>query len=126
MLKISRKEELLMDNYYEAKKKNGFIIEDNYDSELTVSRKNEDTVFSLSQDGSVIYLNTFSRTIAPSMRVGYMVLPKKLLATFEQKLGFYACTVPLFEQYVLSELLDSGDFERHINRVRRQRRKIES
>lgn len=108
-----------------VKERGGYIIEDNYDSELTVSKKNEDTVFSLSDDGSVIYLNTFSRTIAPSMRVGYMVLPEKLLAEFEQKLGFYACTVPLFEQYVLSELLDSGDFERHINRVRRQRRKKE-
>ncbi len=103
----------------------GYIIEDNYDSELTVSRKNEDTVFSLSNHESVIYLNTFSRTIAPSMRVGYMVLPEKLLADFDRKLGFYACTVPLFEQYVLAELLDSGDFERHINRVRRQRRKMQ-
>ena len=108
------------------RQRNGFIIEDNYDSELTVSRKNEDTVFSLSSDGSVIYLNTFSRTVAPSIRVGYMVLPEKLLPDFEKKLGFYACTVPAFEQYVLAELLTSGDFERHINRIRRKRRKAQS
>ena len=101
----------------------GWIIEDNYDSELTVSRKNEDTVFSLSGDGRVIYLNTFSRTVAPSIRVGYMVLPERLLAAYREKLDFYSCTVPVFEQYVLTELLNSGDFERHINRVRRARRK---
>lgn len=106
-----------------AEKRGGYIIEDNYDSELTVSMKNEDTVFSMSKQGSVIYLNTFSETIAPSIRVGYMVLPEKLLADFEAKLGFYSCTVPLFEQYVLAELIGGGDFERHINRVRRKRRK---
>jgi GntR family transcriptional regulator/MocR family aminotransferase len=101
----------------------GWIIEDNYDSELTVSRKNEDTVFSLSAAGRVIYLNTFSRTVAPSLRVGYMVLPEQLLEVYRAKLDFYSCTVPVFEQYVLAELLNSGDFERHINRVRRARRK---
>lgn len=106
-----------------AQKQNGYIIEDNYDSELTVSTKNEDTVFSLEPHGSVIYLNTFSKTIAPSMRVGYMILPDRLLPAFETKLGFYSCTVPVFEQYVLAALLTNGDFERHINRVRRQRRK---
>jgi len=106
-----------------AKERQGFIIEDNYDSELTVSTKNEDTLFSMSENGSVIYLNTFSRTVAPSIRVGYAVLPELLLPSFESKLGFYSCTVPVFEQYVLAELIQSGTFERHINRVRRARRK---
>ena len=106
-----------------ADNRNGYIIEDNYDSELTVSKKNEDTVFSLANNNTVIYLNTFSQTIAPSMRIGYMVLPEILVEQFENKLGFYSCTVPVFEQYVLAELVRSGDFERHINRVRRERRK---
>ena len=106
-----------------AQRTNGYIIEDNFDSELTVSAKNEDPLFSLSADGRVIYLNTFSRTIAPSMRVGYLVLPETLLDTFEEKLGFYSCTVPVFEQYVLAQLISDGSFERHINRIRRQRRK---
>ena len=106
-----------------AQKRGGYIIEDNYDSELTVSKKNEDTVFSLADNDSVIYLNTFSQTIAPAMRVGYMVLPESLVEKFEHKLGFYSCTVPIFEQYVLAELMNNGDFERHINRVRRARRK---
>ncbi len=103
----------------------GFLIEDNYDSELTPSKKNEETLFSLDSLGRVIYLNTFSHTIAPSIRVGYMVLPEKMLADFETKLGFYSCTVPVFEQLVLADLLNSGDFERHINRVRRARRKTQ-
>ena len=106
-----------------AKKRDGYIIEDNYDSELTVSKKNVDTVFSLAGDCPVIYLNTFSETVAPSMRVGYMVLPEKMLSDFENGLGFYSCTVPVFEQYVLAELIGNGDFERHINRIRRARRK---
>lgn len=106
-----------------AKERNGFIIEDNYDSELTVSMKNEDTVFSLSDSASVIYLNTFSHTIARSIRVGYMVLSPSLAGEFEQKLGFYSCTVPVFEQYLIAELIKSGDFERHINRIRRKRRR---
>ena len=106
-----------------AKKRNGFIIEDNFDSELTVSTKNEDTVFSLCDTPCVIYLNTFSKTIAPSMRAGYMVLPESLLDDFEIKLGFYSCTLPVFEQLVLAELINNGDFERHINRTRRKRRK---
>lgn len=102
-----------------------YIIEDNYDSELTVSTKMEDSLFSLTDRDNVIYMNTFSKTIAPSLRTGYMILPNKLIPIFEEKLGFYSCTVPVFEQYVLSELLLNGDFERHINRVRRQlRRKL--
>ncbi len=106
-----------------AKEKNGVIIEDNYDGELTVSKKNEETVFSLSNN-NVIYLNTFSKTIAPSIRAGYIVLPKNLIKQYQEKLGFYSCTVPVLEQYVLAELLSSGDFVRHINRVRRKRRKV--
>lgn len=103
--------------------RDGYLIEDNYDAELTVSDKNESTVFSLSDPGRVIYMNTFSKTVAPSVRVGYLVLPEQLLASFEKKLGFYSCTVPVLEQYILTELIESGSFERHINRVRRARRR---
>ena len=52
-----------------------------------------------------------------------MILPRHLVSTFEDKLGFYSCTVPTFEQFVLAELIDNGDFERHINRVRRSKRR---
>ncbi len=106
-----------------AKLRNGYIVEDNYDSELTISKKNEETLFSLTDCDNVIYVNTFSKTISPAMRVGYMVLPKKLIDEFDKRLGFYSCTVPSFEQYVIQYLLENGEFERHINRVRRLRRK---
>ena len=82
-----------------------------------------ETLFALSRYDNVIYLNTFSKTISPSMRVGYMVLPKQLVKPFYERLGFYSCTVPTFEQLVLAELLNGGDFERHINRVRRIKRR---
>ncbi len=108
-----------------ARERDGYVVEDDFDSEFTLSSKAEDTVFSLEPERSVIYLNTFTKTVAPSMRVGYMVLPPALQGRFEQTVGFYSCTVPLFEQYVLAELLRSGDFERHLNRVRRKRRRAQ-
>ena len=75
-------------------------------------------------DGAdVIYLNTFSKTIAPSMRIGYMILPESLSEEFGKRLGFYSCTVPVLEQYILADFLRSGNFEKHLNRVRRKRRK---
>ena len=100
-----------------------YIIEDDFESEFSVSSKPEDTLFSLSSKDNVIYLNTFSKTISPSLRIGYMVLPKKLVKDFDERLGFYSCTVPTFEQYVIAKLLQNGDFERHINKVRRNKRK---
>lgn len=106
-----------------ANKGERFIIEDDFESEFSVSTKSEDTLFSLSNIDNVIYLNTFSKTISPSLRVGYMVLPQKLIKSFNEKLGFYSCTVPTFEQLVIAKLLENGDFERHINRVRRKKRK---
>lgn len=118
---ISQKREYL----HWAKKRNAVIVEDNYDSELTVSSKPESPLFSMAKDENVIYMNTFSKTIAPSVRIGYMILPAGMVDDFNEKLGFYSCTVPLFEQYVLVELLQSGDYERHINRVRRKRREEE-
>lgn len=100
-----------------------YIIEDDFESEFSVNTKPTETLFSLSQTDHVIYLNTFSKTISPSLRIGYMVLPKHLVERFHTSLGFYSCTVPTFMQYVLTELINNGDFERHINRVRRKKRK---
>ena len=100
-----------------------YIIEDDFESEFSVSAKPTETLFALSENDNVIYLNTFSKTISPSLRIGYMVLPRHLIEPFERNLGFYSCTVPTFMQYVLTELINNGDFERHINRVRRSKRK---
>lgn len=106
-----------------AKGGDRYIIEDDFESEFSVSSKPEDTLFSLSDGDNVIYLNTFSKTISPALRVGYMVLPRQLVGKFDERLGFYSCTVPTFEQYVIAKLIQNGDFERHINRVRRHKRR---
>lgn len=106
-----------------SKKNNRYIIEDDFESEFSVSTKPIETLFSLSDSDNVIYLNTFSKTISPSLRIAYMVIPKHLLDVFDKKLGFYSCTVSTFMQYVLAELINNGDYERQINRVRRNKRK---
>ena len=105
-----------------AKGADRFIVEDDFDSEFSMSTKAEDTLFSLEPTRSVIYMNTFTRTVSPAVRVGYMVLPAELCVALQEKISIYSCTVPVFTQYILAELIRSGDFERHINRVRRKRR----
>ena len=100
-----------------------YVVEDDYSSELAAAARPEETVFSLSKRGRVLYLNTFSLTVAPSLRMGYLVLSGETAALFRERVGFYACTVPVFEQLVLAELIDSGDYERHIRRSRRALRK---
>lgn len=105
-----------------AENKDAIIIEDDFDSEFSGLTKREDTVFSLSNQENVIYMNTFSKTIAPSIRMGYMVIPQKLMPIFKEKAGFYSCTVSVLEQLIVAEFIDSGDFERHLNRTRRKRR----
>ena len=105
-----------------AASKDRYIIEDDFDSEFSMSTKAENTLFSLEPQQSVIYMNTFTRTISPAVRVGYMVLPAGQSAAMMEKISIYSCTVPVFTQHLLAELIRSGDFERHINRVRRRRR----
>ena len=102
-----------------AEENKSYIVEDDYDSEFSSVTKYIDTIYSLAPE-RVIYLNTFSRTIMPSMRIAYMVLPEPLLAEYKEKLGFYSCTVPVYEQFVLAEYINSGELERYINRRRRQ------
>ena len=105
-----------------ASSEDRYIIEDDFDSEFSMSTKAENTLFSLEPQRSVIYMNTFTRTISPAVRVGYMVLPAEQSAAMKEKISIYSCTVPVFTQHLLAELIRSGDFERHINRVRRRRR----
>lgn len=100
-----------------------YIIEDDFESEFSLSKKPEETLFTHTDSDNVVYMNTFSKTVSPSLRVGYMVLPKSVASAFEGKLGFYSCTVPTFMQFVLARLITNGDFERHINRVRRKNRR---
>lgn len=100
-----------------------YIVEDDFESEFSVSKKPEETLFSHATRDNVIYMNSFSRTVSPSLRVAYAVLPNTLLPVFEKRLGFLSCTVPTYIQLVLSELIANGSFERHINRTRRQKRR---
>ncbi len=99
-----------------------YIIEDDFESEFSISKKPTETLFATTKLNNVIYLNTFSKTISSAFRVGYMVLPTNLVQAFKEKLGFYSCTVSTYIQYVIAELIANGDFERHINRVRRKKR----
>ena len=112
---VSRRKELL--NW--AKDKEKWIIEDDYDSEFRFDSHPKPAMQSLDSGGRVIYMNTFSKSLAPSIRISYMVLPGALMAEFQRKLGFYSCTVPSFEQYTLARFLSRGYFEKHINRMRK-------
>ena len=103
-----------------AGERSAVIIEDDYDSESIVTGEAPETLFSMCRSGRVIYVNTFSRTIAPSIRAGYMLLPENMLGLYREKIGFYSCTVPMLEQYFLADWIDSGDFERNINRMRKK------
>ena len=94
------------------------IIEDDYDSEFRFTGRPIPTLQSIDHSGRVIYVNTFSRSLAPSLRISYMVLPRPLLETYRERLGFYSCTVPAMEQHTLARFLDEGYFESHINRMR--------
>ena len=96
-----------------------FIIEDDYDSEFRFASHPMPTMQSLDGGERVIYMNTFSKTLAPSIRISYMVLPPKCMEDFREKLGFYSCTVPSFQQYTLARFIDRGHFEKHLNRMRK-------
>ena len=96
-----------------------WIIEDDYDSEFRFDAHPMPAMQALDRVGRVIYMNTFSKSIAPSIRISYMVLPPDLMAEFQSRLGFYSCTVPSFEQHTLARFLSRGYFEKHINRMRK-------
>ena len=100
-------------------KQGNWIIEDDYDSEFRFDAHPKPAMQALDGSGRVIYMNTFSKSLAPSIRISYMVLPDGLMAEFRHRLGFYSCTVPSFEQYTLARFLSRGHFEKHINRMRK-------
>lgn len=95
-----------------------YIIEDDYDSEFRYVSRPIPAMKELDHADRVIYLNTFAKSLAPSLRIGYMVLPYRLLDTFRERFGFYSSTVPSFEQYTLARFLSTGSFERHVSRIR--------
>lgn len=103
-----------------AKERSAVIVEDDYDSEYVLTGTAPETLFSQTFDNNVIYINTFSKTIAPSIRAGYMILPQSMLSLYNETVGFYSCTVPMLEQFFLAEWLGSGEFERNIARIRKR------
>ena len=105
-----------------ARERDAWIIEDDYASEFAANLKSEKTLFAMDPEEHVIYMNTFTRTIAPSVRVGYMILPERKAEAMLEEINKRSCTVSTLDQLVLAELLDSGAFERHINRMRRRLR----
>ena len=113
---LARRQALLA---WAEEQENRWIIEDDYDSEFRFGLHPMPTMQSLDHQGKVIYMNTFSMTLAPSIRISYMILPPKLMEKFRQKLGFYSGTVPSFEQYTLARFLQEGYFEKHLNRMRK-------
>ncbi len=112
---VSRRFELLA---WANEKDDRYIIEDDYDSEFRMTGKTIPTMKSIDIGEKVIYMNTFSRTLTPTIRISYMVLPPHLAAVYRERLSFYSCTVSNFEQYTLAEFIQDGYFEKHLNRMR--------
>lgn len=119
VMPITRRQELLR---WAGEEQGRYILEDDYDSEFRFVGRPIPTLFSVDKNERVIYLNTFSKTIAPSIRISYMVLPPHLLKQFRQNLGFYACTVSSFEQYTLASFLSQGRYEQHLSRMKNRYR----
>ena len=119
VMPITRRQELL---HWAQERSERIILEDDYDSEFRFVGRPIPTLFSIDGGEQVVYLNTFSKTIAPSIRISFMVLPRHLLADFQEKLGFYACTVSAFEQYTLASFLSGGYYEKHLSRMRKHYR----
>lgn len=115
VMPIRRRQEILA---WSEKSEKRFIIEDDYDSEFRFNGKPLSTLFSSDKSGKVIYINTFSKTLAPSFRISFMVLPMQLLPYFEKQFGLYSCPVSSFEQFTLSRFINDGNYGKHIIRMK--------
>ncbi len=107
-----------------ARDRDSRIVEDDYDAAFASPTRQIQTIFSLDPE-RVIYLNTFSKLLAPSVRTGFLVLPEDLLPVYRERLDSYSCTVPVYDQLVLAEFINAGHMERTINRRRRALRRTE-
>ena len=115
VMPVKRRQELLSWAY---RGENRYVIEDDYDSEFRYKGRPIPALQGMDQGGRVIYMGTFSRSIAPAIRVGFMVLPGELLSRYRSQAGFYACTVSRIDQKVLYHFITGGYYERHLNRMR--------
>lgn len=125
VMPIGRRQELLS---WASEERNRYMIEDDFDCEFRITGRPIPSMQSLDTNHRVIYMNTFSKTMVPSLRVSYMVLPEKLMEQYVSTMNFYSCTVSGFEQYALAAFMEKGYFERHLRRMgtyyRQQREKI--
>ncbi len=120
IMPVSRRTELLA---WASEANNRYIIEDDYDSEFRYAGRPIPAISGLDSGGRVIYSGTFSKSIAPSVRISYLVVPPELLTDFQSNLSYYNTTITHLDQLVLARFIKSGDFERHINRMRTLYRK---
>lgn len=115
VMPIRRRQELLG---WARAQEGRYIIEDDYDSEFRYKGKPIPALQGMDRDDCVIYIGTFSRSIAPAIRISYLVLPVKLMERYQKKLGFFASTVSRIDQNVLYQFIAGGYYERHLNRMR--------
>ncbi|BCJ93514.1 transcriptional regulator [Anaerocolumna cellulosilytica] len=113
VLPISKRQELLE----WAVEKNTYIVEDDYDSEYRYDANPVPSLQSIDCNDRVIYLGTFSKSLSPSLRVNYMVLPRHLLPTYHKMFSTYSSPVAWLTQEVLAVFLHSGDYARHVRRM---------
>ena len=102
-----------------AERPDRYIIEDDYDCEFRYRSKSIPALKGLDRHHRVIYMNTFSKTLAPGIRISYMVLPEKLMEIYIRTSNFYSNTVPSLEQYALAKFMEKGYFERHLSRIKK-------
>ncbi len=95
-----------------------YIIEDDYDSEFKYSGKPIPALQGIDENEKVIYMGSLSKSISPTLRVSYMVLPSHLLIRYRKELSYQLCPVPIIEQKVLCRFIEEGYFERHLNKMR--------
>ena len=115
IMPINRRYELLN---WASEDERRYIIEDDYDSEYRLIGQPIPALQNIDTMEKVIYINTFTKTLASTIRISYMVLPMHLLDEFYDRLSFYSCTVSNFEQYTLARFIEEGYFEKHLNRMR--------
>jgi GntR family transcriptional regulator/MocR family aminotransferase len=113
---IGRRQELLK---WASEKEGRYIIEDDYDSEFRYKGKPIPCLQSIDRGDKVIYLGTFSKAIAPAIRISFMALPKPLLEVYKKEFQFFSSTVSRIDQRMLQQFMEEGYFERHLNRMRK-------
>lgn len=116
VMPIGRRSELLK---WAGRKPERYIIEDDYDSEFRYKGKPIPALMASDREDKVIYIGTFSKAIAPAIRISYMVLPGPLMKQFRQNCYFYSSTVSRIDQTVLQHFIDEGYFERYLNKMRK-------